>query len=725
MGSTFSSIKTKDKKKTILKTENTNNNNKNNFQKINDVPKSATGRHSLNMEILTKNLELDENENIEKGRNSLRLSLMKTFRHKAPIGKMKKILEDDPNEISNIEFDYNKIFALLYRKENDPFEKSDYSIIEKYKNMDKERDYIKKDSEGVNKNEKENKSGKEFHCTCTCRKKNKIERKEENFKSFITAISNENTEDFLEKQNEESEKLNIISDNKNGDKIYSKENNLNNTNNSKNDLIDYDYIKRKSLNKIEEEKEDNNKNVINTNINIQKLDNFSFEDKEKEKNNIKIRKNNFNIFNKSGTKRENKRESLNLGMEDFDENLKKKLEKNFQLNGDNSKELNEINININDLTINLKSSNQSVKFSNDILYSEEEIKLKEDIEKIEKEKLNEENNTNNNNKYNGNNIDIDLKENKKLRERCDFCRINLAKNKRSFYQKSFIKTNEIENDLLLKINNNKNNNHNSINSLKHLRQSYFTRLICSDTWVPNLKKKSHNTIIIFDWDDTLLCTTFLTPNGIFYDNLKIDKKDLEKITKLESLTYDILKTSIECGDTFIITNAAPGWVEYSTKRFYPKVFPLLSKLNILSARGEFEKKFPRDSRQWKILTFLRLLKIVDINLITNFICLGDSVIEMEAAHIFASRFSKIFIKTVKFREYPSPEELFKQLQLIASQFYSIYSSVKNLTIKVERKNKPNISKSNYTSFDNNNSNYDISQIRNSLDSQIGSDMKKN
>jgi hypothetical protein len=669
---------------------------------------------------------------------------MKTFRHKAPTGKVKKKIEEDINDISNIEYDYNKIFALLYRKENDPFEKSnDLMIIENYnKNKgkdkdkefkkDKESDLMKKDIKEDNKNE--NRNCKEFQSTCTCRKINKIERREENFRSFITAISNENTEDFNLRKNQEYEKININTENKNDEKNFIGKINNNNTQNEVNE-----FIVKNPLNTIEEEKDHKNKKEINTNT--QTLNNFSIE--EKEKSDIKIRKNN---LNKSSNKKENKRESLNLGLEDFDENLKKKLEKNFEENG-NTEESNEININVNDLTINLKSTNQAVKFSNDILNSEEEIKLKEDIEKIEKEKLNKENNNN--------------KDKIKLREKCDYCKINRTKNTRSIYQKSFIKTNDIEKDLFLKnnnfnninnynqnkseeqlqlnynynyndgnydtynnYNNNNDNNFNYVSSRKHIRQSYFTRLICSDTWVPYLKKKSHNTIIIFDWDDTLLCTTFLTPNGIFYDNIKIDKKDLDKITKLESLTYEILKTSIECGDTFIITNAAPGWVEYSTKRFYPKVFPLLSKLNILSARGEFEKKFPRDSRQWKILTFLRLLKIVDINLITNFICLGDSVIEMEAAHIFASRFSKIYIKTVKFREYPSPEELYKQLHLISNQFYTIYSTVKNLTIKVERKNKPNTSKSNYTSFDNNNSNYDISQIRNSIGSLNGLDIKK-
>jgi len=100
-----------------------------------------------------------------------------------------------------------------------------------------------------------------------------------------------------------------------------------------------------------------------------------------------------------------------------------------------------------------------------------------------------------------------------------------------------------------------------------------------------------------------------------------------------------------------------------------------------------KKKHPGDSRQWKILAFLEMLKNLDTNLVTNLICLGDSVIEMEAAHILASKFSQAYIKTIKFREAPKPEELNKQLGLVYDQFDKIFSGIKNLTIRVEKKSK--------------------------------------
>lgn len=171
------------------------------------------------------------------------------------------------------------------------------------------------------------------------------------------------------------------------------------------------------------------------------------------------------------------------------------------------------------------------------------------------------------------------------------------------------------------------------------------------------------------------------------DNIKLDKTDQEKIREIDRIAYKILSLAVLKADTYIVTNAEPGWVEYSAAKFYPEVFSILKKIKIVSARGEFEKKHPGDSKQWKIQSFLKMVDKFDTSLITNFLCLGDSVIEMEAAHIFVSKFSQAFIKTIKFKENPTLDELIKQLSLVSDQFQMIYSSVKNLTIKVERKSK--------------------------------------
>ena len=218
-----------------------------------------------------------------------------------------------------------------------------------------------------------------------------------------------------------------------------------------------------------------------------------------------------------------------------------------------------------------------------------------------------------------------------------------------------------------------------------IRQSYLTKLISSKVWTPNMKPKQHNSIIIFDWDDTLLPTSFLTPGGIFIEDLKISAEDKEKIQQLEQTTLKLLTEAVEKGNVYIITNAGKGWVEFSANKFYPSIMPILEKIKIISARGEYEKIFPGNSRQWKIEAFLNLQKSLNMKLVTNIICLGDSLFEIEAGRILASRFTEAFIKTIKFREAPKLDELLKQLNLVCSQFSTIYSSIKNLTIRVEKK----------------------------------------
>ena len=108
---------------------------------------------------------------------------------------------------------------------------------------------------------------------------------------------------------------------------------------------------------------------------------------------------------------------------------------------------------------------------------------------------------------------------------------------------------------------------------------------------------------------------------------------------------------------------------------------------VISARKDYEKKYPENTKLWKIRAFLTLKSRVNEELITNMVCLGDSVFEMEAGKILASSFIHAVIKTIKFMENPKPEELIKQLNLVLNQFNSIFSSSKNLTVRVEKKRK--------------------------------------
>ena len=224
---------------------------------------------------------------------------------------------------------------------------------------------------------------------------------------------------------------------------------------------------------------------------------------------------------------------------------------------------------------------------------------------------------------------------------------------------------------------------------KEIRGSYFNKLMNKGllNYSEETKKFKFNNIFILDWDDTLLCTTVLSPCGYFDDNMIVLPSKMEKIQKLEILVKKLLVLMTEKGDTYIITNSEPGWVEYSCKRFFPNTYDLLNKIKIISSRGLYEEKFPKEFKKWKSMAFNEIIQNYDKNLPTNIMCMGDSAHEIEAAHGLAVNFPNGFIKAIKFREYPKIEELISQLTLVLDKFNFIYSACKNWTITVDKKKR--------------------------------------
>jgi hypothetical protein len=54
-----------------------------------------------------------------------------------------------------------------------------------------------------------------------------------------------------------------------------------------------------------------------------------------------------------------------------------------------------------------------------------------------------------------------------------------------------------------------------------LRKNLLSRLTYEKIWLtPKEKPKMYETAIIFDWDDTLLCTSFINPSGV-YQNVEL------------------------------------------------------------------------------------------------------------------------------------------------------------------------------------------------------------
>jgi len=160
------------------------------------------------------------------------------------------------------------------------------------------------------------------------------------------------------------------------------------------------------------------------------------------------------------------------------------------------------------------------------------------------------------------------------------------------------------------------------------------------------------TVIIFDWDDTLLCSTAV----------RLEQWAMDEVQNLEVAIETILRKAMSLGETLIVTNGNGTWVQDSARRFLPGLLPILSQLKVVSARALYEDLYPGDPFMWKHAAFEQLLtRERTFSAGINLVVMGDQFPEIDAAHQVTQVMADSLVKTVKFQEAPSVGELLGQL----------------------------------------------------------------
>lgn len=218
------------------------------------------------------------------------------------------------------------------------------------------------------------------------------------------------------------------------------------------------------------------------------------------------------------------------------------------------------------------------------------------------------------------------------------------------------------------------------------RLSFLRKLSDKKVLVPaEQRQPKHQTVTIFDWDDTLLCTSFLAQ----HEGQRLPPSIKQNLKDIEKAASRLLEKACQMGNTFIITNAAEGWVQFSASRYAPGLLPMLAKVRIISARSRYQAVYPHDVGKWKIHAFMDLQQELDLPVVTNLNSFGDANYEMEATRVMGKMFEEAFVKTVKFQESPTPQELLDELKCVERGFESVVENARNLKVSLEgRKRVP-------------------------------------
>lgn len=184
-----------------------------------------------------------------------------------------------------------------------------------------------------------------------------------------------------------------------------------------------------------------------------------------------------------------------------------------------------------------------------------------------------------------------------------------------------------------------------------------------------------DTIILLDWDDTLLPSTMLTSLGYRVDETTALPADLAAdLAGLEEDVIRLLDTCQQHGTVLLVTNAETGWVELSSARFMPSVIDAIKArdIKIVSARSCYDGPFPNSPVDWKQTAFLSQVGMLcDKTDAVNLVSIGDSLNERTAAHHVGGQYESGSIKTVKFVERPDIDQIRRQLSLVASNLGDI------------------------------------------------------
>lgn len=113
-----------------------------------------------------------------------------------------------------------------------------------------------------------------------------------------------------------------------------------------------------------------------------------------------------------------------------------------------------------------------------------------------------------------------------------------------------------------------------------------------------------NTILIFDWDDTLFPSTWLSLQDLTLDeNCRIPPNKARILNEMAECSKRLLKVATSLGTVVIVTNAEEGWIDLSCKKFLPSLYDYLSQFKQLSARTKYEKQISNCPFTWKQMAF--------------------------------------------------------------------------------------------------------------------------
>lgn len=206
-------------------------------------------------------------------------------------------------------------------------------------------------------------------------------------------------------------------------------------------------------------------------------------------------------------------------------------------------------------------------------------------------------------------------------------------------------------------------------------------------WASSSTFDAADTLLILDWDDTMLPTRWLESQGLSLDSgSKPSKEQLDQLQTMAEHARQTLNEAKSHGTVVLVTNAEHGWVELSCQRFMPSLWPSLRGIRVLSARSTFEHQGVAEPSEWKYLAFQNEIGAFcgppSGARCKNFVSIGDSPHERSALIRATECVPGCCAKSLKLMEKPDISQLVQEHRLLIDCLSDVVSFEGSLDVSI-------------------------------------------
>jgi len=201
------------------------------------------------------------------------------------------------------------------------------------------------------------------------------------------------------------------------------------------------------------------------------------------------------------------------------------------------------------------------------------------------------------------------------------------------------------------------------------------------------------TIILFDWDDTLCPSSACIESYGLADSELLPEGELAaRLNNVALEAKALLQRASElAAQVVIVTNAGDGWVDSSCAAWLPELHPALANIEVVSARAKWEPCGVSSPTGWKTREFHtvidRFYSRYENQSWKNVVAVGDAPYEHEALQRVLGENPEGYAencrsKSVRFMQKPTIEELTLQIRALRDTIGGIVRNDGDLDIQI-------------------------------------------